>query len=594
MNAIRQVAALLTPRERGLALGLTVLALAAALAEALGIGAVFPLLNLLTKPAAMLADPRVLALYRWSGAHSYEQFVLLAASALLLLFVVKNLFLSVVYYAQARFVCNAEVRIGTDLLTAYLYSPYVERAEQNSADRIRVITGEVSRVTAGFLMPLVNLIAEALVVIALIMLLLVVQPEAALLAIMLMAAVGVLVQVGFRRKLNEQRQVRVDASSAMFRSVSEGLGALKETKVMHREQHFVRRFFANSKRYAGATVAFTTMNLVPRLLVETAAVAALAGCIALTIVTGRPLDGIVPILTLFGLAAVRIMPSATRMLASANNLRYYAPSVREVSAQVLAAQHLPREDEAVPAMPLEAVDVIELRAVSYHYPGAAAPALRDVTLRVARGEIVALTGRSGAGKTTLADILLGLLAPSAGELRANGRVVREPRKALGAFAGLVPQNFFILDDTVRRNVAFGIPDEEIEDARVWKALELARMSERVRGEPRGLDMPTGENGAHLSGGERQRLSIARALYHDPGLLVFDEATSALDDTTEAEVVSTIQSLAQTKAVLVISHRPALLQSASHIFLLENGGLTRVGDFRKIPAQEPGLARQDAQ
>jgi ABC-type multidrug transport system fused ATPase/permease subunit len=585
VDTLKQLAVLLTPHERAFALGLTLLALLAALAEALGIAAVFPLLNLLTKPELMFANPRVLAVYEWTGARSHEQFVLLAACVLLLLFVMKNLVLIVIYYAQARFVCDADARIGTDLLTAYLCSPYVERAEQNSADRIRVITGEVNRVTAGFLMQLVNLVAEGLVVFALLALLLVVQPRAAVLTILLMGTVGVVVQLAFRKKLNEERHLRVEATSAMFRTVSEGLGSLKETKVMHREPYFVSRFSRNTRRYADSTVTFMTINLAPRLLVETAAVAALTGTIALAIMTGQALDTIIPTLTLFGLAAVRIMPSATRILSATNTMRYYTTSVREVSAQVVAARQLPRERADAPTVPVEAIDVIEAHGVSYSYPGAAAPTLRDVTLRVARGEIVALTGRSGSGKTTLADILLGLLVPTTGEIRANGRVVGDPRKELGAFAGLVPQNFFILDDTVRRNIAFGVPDEEIVDARVWNALELARMAERVRSDSLGLDMPVGENGALLSGGERQRLSIARALYHDPGLLVFDEATSALDDVTEAEVVRTIRSLAQTKAVLVIAHRRALLDAADHVFLVEDATLTRVADFETLPAPD---------
>ena len=579
MTELRRLASLLSQRERWRAGRLTLLALLSAFVEALGIGAVFPLLSLLTQPGEMLARSSVRAAYVWSGAASYEQFVLFATAALMLVFVGKNLFLGAFYRMQARFVANVESRMGTDLLAAYLYAPYVERAEQNSADRIRVITTEVSRVSNGYLLPLVAMSAEALVVILLLALLLVVQPQSALLALVLMGTVAALVQAGIRRKLNAQREIRVTASSSMYRAVSEGLGALKETKVLGREQHFVQRYQQNSERYANATTIFTTMNLVPRLIVETAAVAALAGCIMLTILTQSPLPGIVPVLTVFGLAAVRMMPSVTRIMSGANNLRYYTPSVQQVAEHVLSARGLRRDVSLIPARAPVAVNEIELRSVSYTYPGATSPTLQDVNLRVSRGAIVALSGRSGSGKTTLGDILLGLLVPTTGQIAVNGRAVREPRRELGSFAGLVPQNFFILDDSVRRNVAFGVPDSAIDDDKVWKALALAHLAERVGDEARGLDMQTGEDGAFLSGGERQRLCIARALYHDPGLLVFDEATSALDGATEAEIVRTIQDVAATKAVLVIAHRPALLQAASRVFVLEDGRLTQTSGSR---------------
>jgi ABC-type multidrug transport system fused ATPase/permease subunit len=583
LKELRQLAALLTRSERWAAAGLLGLALLGAFAEAVGIGAVFPLLSLLSQPEAMLADERVRSVIAWTGAASYEQFVLLATAVLMLVFVVKNVFLGALYYAQTRFVCLAEARIGTDLLSSYLLAPYGERVEHNSADRIRVVTTEVSKVTLGFLMPLIALVTEGLVVASLIGLLLAVRPQAAVLAFVLMGSMSVIVQAGFRRRLGAHRHVRVEASSAMFRSVAEGLGALKETKVLGREEHFVRRFRDNSLRYARSTIVFMTMNLLPRLLMETAAVATLAACIIVTIVTRQPLDTIVPVLTVFGLAAVRIMPSATRMLSAINNLRYYAPALRDVSAHVADAPRPAATSPGAPDAAAEPLETFELHEVSFSYPDEPVPTLRSVSLRIARGEIVALTGRSGSGKTTLSDIMLGLVAPTTGEVRINGRPLCEPRRELGTYAGLVPQNFFILDDTVRRNVAFGVPPEEGDDARVWAALDQARLAERVRADPRGLDMAAGENGELLSGGERQRLAIARALYPQPGLLVFDEATSALDATTESEIVETILTVSRTRAVLVIAHRPAILGVATRTYRIEDGILS------EAPVADPARA-----
>lgn len=590
-SALRKAVALLSPREFRGGLVLMALAILGAFAEAVSIGAVFPFMSLLNNPAMVVENAKVHALFEWSGAGSVDRFVLMAALALLAVFLCKNLFLAVFYSLQARFVCNIEARLSVDLLAAYLSAPYLARLERNSADHIRIITGEVTRVTAGFMMPVINIVTEGLVVVAMTGLLLLVHPVATLLALILVSVVGASMHTPFRRTIANYRAQRVQAGTGMIKWVNESIGSLKETKVLGREDYFIGEFASNSHTLARANRAFTTISLMPRLVVEFSVVAALLLTVIIGITTGQPMQGIVPLLTLFGLAAVRIMPSATRILGAANNLRYYATSVDEVASDLKLVGHYSGQIKhgPRPAPRTEAFNVLELENVSFEYPGSVLPSLSHLSLRVNQGNIIAIVGKSGSGKTTLGDLLLGLLDPLEGTIRVNGRPVASLGTEWRGISGLVPQEPFLRDDTIRRNIAFGLPDDAIDDQRVWQALRQASLEDRVLQMPQLLDTPVGERGALLSGGERQRLSIARALYDDPAILVLDEATSALDPATEAEFIATLQSLKGQKTIVVITHRVASTAWCDRIFVMSAGRIVAEGRLSELAAHDRAFA-----
>ena len=569
---LRDAWALLTRAERWRALKLMLLTLAGALAEALGIGLVFPFISLLGTPEPIVSNPLFSKVYGWSGAATLEQFVLMGAIALIAVYFAKNLYLAFLYVWQTRFVANLEARIGTDLLASYLYAPYVARLERNSAEQLRMITGEVGRATAGYILPVVAIASEALVLLAIAMLLFAVQPAVTIAALAVVGVSGFLLQRGVRRKLVAEREVRTQSNTDMFKWATQGMGALKEMKVLGREAHFLDRFGKSSWRYARATGIFNAVSLMPRLAVETLAIASLLGLVAIALATQQRMDHLLPILTLFGLAAVRIMPSTTRIVGAINNMRYYGTSVSAVAADLKRAAKPARlaAQTAPAARAAHAFEVLELQNVSFRYPGAPQANLRNVTLAIGRGEMIAVVGRSGSGKTTLGDLLLGLLVPETGTLRIDGALIQSLHDERPGISALVPQDFFLLDDTVRRNVAFGIGDEEIDDARVWRSLRSAQLEARVQRLPDGLDSLVGERGALLSGGERQRLSIARALYDDPDILLLDEATSALDSATESEIVDTLQSLAGSKTVVLITHRPSAAEKCGRVIVMEAG------------------------
>ena len=583
---LRELADILTLDERRKATFIGGLVLAGALAETVGVGAVFPLMALLMEPSLADTDARLAMLFKLSGASSVERFVLLGALLLLTFYAAKNLFLAWLYRLQTGFSTSTEARIGADLLASFLALPFSERLAENSAERLRIITVETGRATVGFLASLIQLATEGCVILCLVLLLFMISPLATGIALLIVAGAGYFFESFMRKRMAAHREERIRSGSLMYKSASQSLGAFKEIKVLGREAHFVRGFTKSSQSYAGATAAFSWAGLLPRLLVETIAVSALLGAVIFGLATDQPMREIVPALTLFGLALFRIMPSATRVLSALNSLRFNAPSVRIVaanlrnSAEIASPAKFPMVASLVDANDMR-IQQIDLDKVSYRYPGSDDWALRGITLSIRHGELIGLVGRSGSGKTTLTDILLGLLVPQEGVISVEGRDSASAGTCWRGLAGMVSQQFFLLDDSVRRNVAFGIENSAIDDERVWRALREARLEERIRSLVEGLDAPVGEHGAKLSGGERQRLAIARALYDDPEILVFDEATSALDSATEAEVLETVRGLAGAKTILIISHRPTSLAFCDRVIVMRDGAVDTVGSYAEL-------------
>lgn len=594
-RALKLLNAMLTQRERWQLLALGLLAIAGALAEALSIGAVFPFMALLTSPESVLQHPAAQTTLNWMGRPATDQLVLISACGLLALYVLKNLFLVALYAFQSRFVSQVECRLGVTLFASYLYAPYTDRLSQSSAERIRIVNTEVGRVTVGVMLSLIALFSEGLVVVALALALLMAQPLVAVVAILVVGVVALLMQTIFRRKLCKYRDSRVTTLSGMFRWVNEGLGAIKEIKVLGREKHVLGEFRRNSSLYAYGTYLFTTLNLTPRIIFETTAVGALMLSVIATVVSGKPLAAVIPTLTIFGLAAVRLLPSSSRIMASLNTLRYYTTAVDIVYSGIRQLPTLkidaPTAQGCV-SQTSEPFSSLNLRDVSYSYPSTNSISLKDISLDIKQGEAVAIVGRSGSGKTTLADMVMGLLEPTGGTIHVNGRKARALREEFRGIVGLVPQEFFLIDDSVRRNIAFGLPDTLIDDQRVWQALSMAQLEERVRALPQGLDNTVGERGATLSGGERQRLGIARALYTNPEILVLDEATSALDSTTEIEFLNVLQSLKGKKTIFFITHRLESAAWCDRVLLMTNGEIVADGTYADLKLNNPYFTKSE--
>jgi len=543
--------------------------------EALGIGMVVPLVGVLSSEDASAAHPWIQEIYRMSGLASWSAFVMATAGALFLAFFIKNAYLALFAYMQARFIFRRYARLSTRLLESYLTAPYVMHLQRNSADLIRNLTNEVNGFVTGVLVPGLTFIAECLVVLAIAGLLIAIDPAIALAAVAFFGGAVLVVQRLLKPLLRRVGHDRIAQSSSAIRWVQQSLGAVKEIKLAGREPFFLDAFRTAIERYAIASRTFATVNSAPRLIVEMLGVAGVVLMLAFAPGTKE----LVPVLALYALAGIRLMPSFTRMFAATNSLRFYYPSVAALAGdlQGIASHTSTAMPVKLRVRSLPQAPAIEVRDLSYRYPEEERMALSGVSFTAPAGSVIGIEGPSGAGKSTLVDVLIGLLTPLSGQVRINDVPLDQLRDDWQRVIGYVPQVVYLLDDSVRRNVAFGFDDESVDDARVWRALEAARLAKCISALPGGLDGAVGERGTKLSVGERQRLGIARALYTDPCLIVLDEPTSALDSVTEREFTETVSGLAGKRTLIIISHRAALLDLCDIRVSLKGGKLERVHD-----------------
>lgn len=547
---------------------LLVLNLGAALLEMASAGLIVPFIAMVGNPDYIFTQPALNRIYVVLSMTSVVQFQIVTAAVLLIFFVAKNGYLAAAISFQCSFIYREMSRMSERMFAGYLNKPYDFHIQTNSSVLIRNVSNEVLMFFTNVVVPLLTVFSEMAVVVCMIALLLWVSPAPALIAMVVLG----LVTLGFhflvRRKVRRYGLVQQTEQALRIKSISQGLGGIKEIKVLGREDYFVGAFATHERSFSEVTRYAMVLNQMPRLFMETVALSTLFLAVGLVLLSGGSSVGLLPTLVLFAVAALRLLPSANRIQGSVTRISYYSPSIQVVCRD--GRQEQEEETDKSNYTDLAFTSKIVLRGIDYTYPGAGSPSLQGVDLTIPKGASVALLGPSGAGKTTLADIILGLLHPTSGQILVDDQDVSLALTSWQRHLGYIPQTIFLSDDSIRRNVAFGIPDAQIDDDKVWSALELAQLKAHVESMPDGLDTAVGERGASLSGGQRQRVGIARALYHNPEVLILDEATSALDADTEREISQSIDALAGRKTLIIIAHRLATIEKCSLKFHLHNG------------------------
>lgn len=572
VKIIKKIRILLDKKQKRTMVLLMFMMLMGALLETASLGALIPVIQTIMKENAIAESELLTMLYNGLGCTSEMQFTVLIMVAVIILFTVKNIYLYWQQKCTLKFVYGNQFDTSERMMKSYLRKDYEFYLNADTAVVQRNITSDVNNMY-GLILAFLTLISEGIVFVCLVavcffsdavMTILI----AGILCLLLLIIERVLKPV--MRKAGEDNQ---NYYSGLFKWISQTVQGIKEVKVTGKEKYFVEEYVKCGHGYVNAVQKYSLYNNIPRLLIEVVCIGSLLGYIIFMIVV----EGVAPkdmgdSLTALAAVAIRLLPCANRINNQINSISYFEPFLMGVNDTLQNDIDNANTDMSFAAEEdkLPVKKVIRLEEITYAYPGTDKKIFDRANLEIPIGAAVGVVGTSGAGKSTVVDILLGLLVPQSGVITADDVNVMEHYRGWLKNIGYIPQMIFMLDDTIKKNVAFGVPEEEIDEARLWQALKDAQLDEFIKTLPEGLDTGIGERGIRLSGGQRQRIGIARALYNDPEVLILDEATSALDNDTEAAIMDSINNFHGKKTLIIIAHRLQTIEKCDMVYRVEGG------------------------
>ncbi|MFM8947393.1 MAG: ABC transporter ATP-binding protein [Acidimicrobiaceae bacterium] len=573
IETVKIVWRLFTSSDRVAFIRIVVMVIIGMFLETVSLGIVVPIIGILTQDNYQEKYPWIVDLF---GSLSREELISAVMVAMVFIYIVRSLFLFWSLWIQKGFSASVSGRLSQSLFSIYLRQPYMFHLQRNSSTLMRNAKNATSVVTCG-VDPFLVLLTDGLVAIAMFSLLIYVEPIGTL-AVLIVFGVSTLLFQRLTRRRIDNWGYRVDYhETKILQHLQEGFGGAKDVKILGRENEFL----SQHEKHLGESIRinriYNVILTLPRSFMEIITIVGLCLLVVSMVVRDRPLADIVPILGLFAAAAFRVMPSINRLLMATQTLIFNRSIIASVYRDFLL--DTPEVNSAQRVEPF--AKQLELKDVSFRYPTAATPSLQNVSLVVKRGEAVGFVGPSGAGKSTLVDVILGLFVPTSGVVSVDGSDVHQNLRNWQNQIGYVPQAIYLTDDTLRRNVAFGLNDENIDDDLVREAIRLAQLEEFVATLPDGLQTVVGERGVRLSGGQRQRIGIARALYHKPSVLVLDEATSSLDTPTEHGVMQAVQALQGSKTVIIVAHRLSTVEYCDRLYRIEDSRITEEGTFAEV-------------
>ncbi|MCR5507650.1 MAG: ABC transporter ATP-binding protein/permease [Lachnospiraceae bacterium] len=547
-----------------------------ALFELAGVSFITQLVSIVTDPQKIRTNALYKGIYDAFGMKDDRQFFLTFVIGLIILYLVKNAYLLWINYVQYTFIFNNQLRLSERLIDCYLKKPYTYHLDKNSAEMVRNVMLDSERFFQ-MLLSVFLMLSELLISVLLCFYLLTVDWFITLSVAVILGIFTVLYLVLFKNKAREYGRENQIYDGKMHQSINQALGAVKDIKILHREKYFVDAFGGYGRKKMRAVRNNNVLGQAPKYVIEAVCIGAVLLVLTFKIYRGEDLSSMITQLAAFALAAFKLLPSVSKINNFANLIIFLKPSVDLIYRDIKDTEDMKNFELTDAAEDFEIKDAVSIKVdnLTYRYPHTERDVLKDVSIQIPLGYAVGLMGPTGAGKSTLADIILGILTPSSGAVYYGNMNVHEHPIKWSKKLAYIQQSIYLADESIRNNVAFGIDDDKIDEDKVWQALEEAQIKDFVKSLPDGLDTMVGERGVRLSGGQRQRIGIARALYDDPEILVLDEATSALDNETETAVMEAIDNLMGRKTLIIIAHRLTTLRNCQKIFKVEDGGVREV-------------------
>jgi ABC-type bacteriocin/lantibiotic exporter with double-glycine peptidase domain len=546
--------------------------------EVLGIGLIAPYAALIINPTILIEKYSFLENL---GIPIYSDNILVIMSMLLLsVFILKTIGLSLINWMIFSFCYERQIKIRSKLMKSYQTMSYVEYTQRNSAEYIYNMS-VVSSFTQGTLVSILRIFTEIIVATFILIFLFFQDPYVLTLLVFLLGGFIFLYDFFFRKRIKRYGHLVNSYSTKMLKNINESVNGLKEVRILGKEKYFYDKVLSNSTGLSNTMKLKDFISSVPRYFLELIMICFVVLIVVLYSYQEKSLELVVPILTMFSIAAIRLFPSANQIVSGISHIRFGRPIVALLYKDLknLDQNNLDYEKNTKNETPL--FESIELKNISFSYPSRDFKVINNISLKIKKGDSVGIIGPSGSGKTTLLDILLGLIKVNSGEILLNGKDLNKNLNEWKSHVAYIPQNIFIIDDTVTRNIALGIPDNLVDTTKLKNSINQAKLSELINQMPEGLNTLLGESGIQLSGGQRQRVALARAFYHNRDILVMDEATSALDNETEAEIVQEIKNLKGNKTLIVIAHRLSTIKYCDYIYRVNEGKIVGQGDYKTV-------------
>lgn len=582
IKIVKKVFKVLDSKQKGKMVLLIFMMLIGAVLETLGVSLILPVMNVVLEDNAVENHVYLQWICNWFNiSHDdTKTLMIVVMTGLILAFVVKNAYLFFQQKVQLRFVYTNQFATSRRMMINFMKRPYEYYLNAETAVIQRTITSDVINMY-GLILSLLSLTSEAIVFVCLIAVSLYTDVWMTVTVAVLLIGVLLIIMFILKPIMNKAGQENQDYYSGLYKWIEQSVLGIKEIKIANKEDYFIRNYSHCGNGYVNAVQRYSLFNATPRLLIETVAIAGMILYVMYSLTHGAEVFDIMPQITLLALVAMRLIPCANRINNHLTAIAYFEPFLMSVSDDLqdeISDNNIDySEDTYETKQQIEKLPIkkkLELKDITYRYPNTDVKIFDHANMIVPIGQSVGIVGSSGAGKTTVVDILLGLLKLEGGEILADEEPASRNYHGFLKNVGYIPQTIFMIDGSIRDNVAFGVDPEDIDDEKVWYALKQAQLDEFVRGLPEGLDSGIGERGIRISGGQRQRIGIARALFEDPEVLVLDEATSALDGETEAAIMESINYLHGKKTLIIIAHRLQTIEKCDMVYRVEDGKITR--------------------